>query len=285
VFDTFGPGNTYSQLGGFDVGNVFPYANLEAAAQFTAGASGNLTTVDLGLTYDQPDGFVATPVDVYLAGSSGSPFDPANETFLGSTTPIGIYGFTNNSVVSFAVAGTVPVTMGSIYRLVVKPSTTNGLDVWNTSLGQVPGVTNEAYTLNGVPAIDQYAFLPAFRLTAPIPTPVYAAQLQQPINADNTSVFNVRRGVIPVKFTLSFNGVVTCDLPQATIVVTRTAGGTVGPIDESTYSGPADTGSNFRIDSCQYVYNLSASALGMGTYRVDILINGQVVGSATFQLR
>lgn len=48
---------------------------------------------------------------------------------------------------------------------------------------------------------------------------------------------------------------------------------------------PADTGSNFRIDSCQYVYNLSASALGVGTYRVDILINGQVVGSASFALR
>jgi hypothetical protein len=57
------------------------------------------------------------------------------------------------------------------------------------------------------------------------------------------------------------------------------------PIDESTYSGPADTGSNFRIASCQYVYNLSASALGAGTYRVGIIINGEVVGNATFALR
>ncbi len=56
-------------------------------------------------------------------------------------------------------------------------------------------------------------------------------------------------------------------------------------IDESTYSRPADTESNFRIDSCQYIYNLSASALGVGTYQVDIKINGQVVGSATFALR
>jgi hypothetical protein len=113
----------------------------------------------------------------------------------------------------------------------------------------------------------------------------YAAQIQQPINADGTSVFNVRRGVVPVKFTLTLNGMATCNLPAATIAVTRTAGGTVGPIDESLYSGPADTGSNFRIDSCQYVYNLSASALGVGTYRVDIMINGQVVGSASFALR
>jgi hypothetical protein len=67
--------------------------------------------------------------------------------------------------------------------------------------------------------------------------------------------------------------------------VTRTAGGTTGEIDESVYTGPADNGSNFRINSCQYIYNLSASALGVGTYRVDIKINGQIVGSATFALR
>jgi hypothetical protein len=88
-----------------------------------------------------------------------------------------------------------------------------------------------------------------------------------------------------VKFTLTLNGVATCDLPPATIVVTRTAGGTIGPIDESVYTGAADTGSNFRIASCQYMYNLSASALGVGTYRVDIKINGQVVGSGVFGLK
>ena len=118
-----------------------------------------------------------------------------------------------------------------------------------------------------------------------VQAPIYAAQVQQPINADGTSVFSVRRGVVPVKFTLTQGGVATCALPSATIAVTRTAGGTTGQIDESVYSGSADTGSNFRIDSCQYVYNLSASALGVGTYRVDIVINGQVVGSGIFQLK
>jgi hypothetical protein len=88
-----------------------------------------------------------------------------------------------------------------------------------------------------------------------------------------------------VKFTLTQGGVATCVLPPATIALTRTAGGTTGPIDESIYTGSADTGSNFRIDNCQYIYNLSASALGVGTYRVDININGQVVGSAVFQLK
>ena len=114
--------------------------------------------------------------------------------------------------------------------------------------------------------------------------PSYAGQVQAPINADGSSNFNVRRGVVPVRFNLTLGGVATCDLPPATIAVTRTAGGVIGQINESDYSGSADSGSNFRIGSCQYVYNLNARALGIGTYRVDILINGQVVGSATFGL-
>lgn len=91
--------------------------------------------------------------------------------------------------------------------------------------------------------------------------------------------------MVPVKFTLTDNGSPTCDLPPATLAVTRTAGGTTGSINEFVYSMSADSGSNFRIDSCQYVYNLNSSALGAGTYRVDIKINNQVVGSATFQLK
>jgi len=70
----------------------------------------------------------------------------------------------------------------------------------------------------------------------------------------------------------------------ATIAVTRTAGGAPGAVNESVYGGNADIGSNFRIDSCQYVYNLNSRTLGVGTYRVDILISGQVVGSASFGL-
>ena len=114
--------------------------------------------------------------------------------------------------------------------------------------------------------------------------PAYAGQVQPPINADGSSNFNVRRGVVPVRFTLTLGGVATCELPPATIAVTRTAGGVIGQVNESDYSGNADSGSNFRISSCQYAYNLNARALGAGTYRVDILINGQVVGSATFGL-
>ena len=88
-----------------------------------------------------------------------------------------------------------------------------------------------------------------------------------------------------MKFTLTLDGVPACELPPATIALYRTGTGDNQQIEESVYNGPADTGSNFRISGCQYIYNLSASGLGVGTYRVDIIINGQIVGSASFALR
>jgi hypothetical protein len=88
-----------------------------------------------------------------------------------------------------------------------------------------------------------------------------------------------------VKFTLSEDGTPTCALPPATVALARTAGGNIGPINESVYVMSTDNGSNFRIDGCQYIYNLSSSALGTGTYRVDIMISGATVGSATFKLK
>jgi hypothetical protein len=118
----------------------------------------------------------------------------------------------------------------------------------------------------------------------PTPTPACAAEVQPPINADGTSIFNGNRGIVPVKFRLTCDGQPSCDLPPAMIAVTRTAGGVIGEINESVYSSQADSGSNFRTLECQYHYNLDSRALGVGTYRVDILIDGQVVGNATFEL-
>jgi len=118
-----------------------------------------------------------------------------------------------------------------------------------------------------------------------IAKPPYKATIQQPINPDGSSVFSVKRGVAPIRFTLAAGAFPVCALPPATIAVTRTAGANTGSVNESTYVMPADAGGNFRIDSCQYVYNLNSSGLGAGTYRVDIKVNGQVVGSGIFQLK
>jgi hypothetical protein len=118
------------------------------------------------------------------------------------------------------------------------------------------------------------------------PSP-FSAQIQPPINGDGTSVFGSRRGVIPVKFTLTYNGTATCQLPQATIAIVRTSGAVIGPVSETVYALPADDGASFRVDgpSCTYVYNLRSTALGTGTYLVRIAVNGAYVGNATFGLQ
>jgi hypothetical protein len=105
---------------------------------------------------------------------------------------------------------------------------------------------------------------------------ITAAQVRPPINSDGTSIFRARRGVIPVKFDLSQNGVEIRTLPPATLDLTRTRGQVTGTVI---------AGAGFRIAGHQYMYNLDSRALGVGMYRLDVKINGQVVGSAIFELR
>ena len=162
VFNTLGPGDTYVSNSSVVVGNVGGLGTLlEEAAQFTAMASGNLATVDLGLT-----GTNTGAVNVFLyADSAGSP-NNAIQTFLGSGTPTAAFGTTNNSLVSFTVAGTVPVVMGTDYWLVLKPANVNvSVAVnWMQSLataGSIKASLDDSTWLdNGEP------ILPAFRITA-----------------------------------------------------------------------------------------------------------------------
>ncbi len=117
------------------------------------------------------------------------------------------------------------------------------------------------------------------------PGSTFAATVQAPIDADGTSTFNAKRGVVPLKFTLTENGIATCDLPSATLRLTRTGATSSGPIDESVYTSAADSGTAFRITDCQYHYNLHVRPLGPGSYLAEILTNGAVVGDARFELK
>jgi len=117
--------------------------------------------------------------------------------------------------------------------------------------------------------------------------PAYLAAVQPPIGADGLSVFSAKRGVVPVKFTLSLGGNATCQLPAATISVFRVSGSTQTAVNETVYTLQSDGGSSFRIDAtnCQYVYNLATKSIGSGTYKVNISIGGNAVGSAMFGLQ
>jgi hypothetical protein len=85
----------------------------------------------------------------------------------------------------------------------------------------------------------------------------------------------------------SGSGVQTCDLPPATIQITKTSGAGSGPVNEPLTIQPNDVNSQFRIVDCKYMYNLATSSLsGTGTYKVEVLINGSpAVGAAVFDLR
>ena len=215
----------------------------------------------------------ATPIDPNSAGTLPSAFDLAGSNLaFDIATTAQTDTSTNPIIVAFQVPP--PLDASQLYIFHNESGTLMNATCPTPRPGPTPNLTtNTLYA--SVNSLSPFV----------IAKLKYHAQVQQPINADGSSVFSVSRGVVPVKFTLTSDGAPTCQLPPATIAVTRTAGGTIGPIDESVYIAAADTGSNFRTDSCQYVYNLNSRALGVGTYRVDIKINGTVIGSGTFGLR
>jgi probable HAF family extracellular repeat protein len=126
----------------------------------------------------------------------------------------------------------------------------------------------------------------SFVFHAVLLTPVYKAFVRPPIKADGSSVFSAKRGVLPVKFALTKNQTPTCQLPAATIAITKATGGNLVAVRNSMYLR-SNLGSRFRIDptACQYIYDLPTSGLGVGVYRVDISINQVFVGHAVFKLK
>jgi hypothetical protein len=83
------------------------------------------------------------------------------------------------------------------------------------------------------------------------------------------------------------SGSQTCDLPAATIQITKTAGVGSGDVNEPISIQPNDNNLQFRIVDCKYMYNLATSSLsGAGTYKVEVVINGTpAAGPAYFDLR
>jgi hypothetical protein len=103
-------------------------------------------------------------------------------------------------------------------------------------------------------------------------------------------------GVAGVETTYDFDGVgslpatgtstPTCDLPQATLKVTKTAGTATGEVNEIAVVQNFDNGNVFRVVDCKYQYNLAIQSLpGAGTYKVEIQIGGNTVGTAYFDLK
>ena len=83
------------------------------------------------------------------------------------------------------------------------------------------------------------------------------------------------------------SGSPTCDLPTATIQITKISGSSTGIVNEPISIQPNDDNLQFRIVDCKYMYNLATSSLsGPGGYKVEVMINGTpAAGAALFDLR
>jgi hypothetical protein len=79
----------------------------------------------------------------------------------------------------------------------------------------------------------------------------------------------------------------TCDLPPATIKVTKTDSLSGGTVNEAESIQPTDDNLNFRIVDCKYMYNLATKTLrGAGSYTVEAIVNGTPATSpAKFDIR
>ena len=72
----------------------------------------------------------------------------------------------------------------------------------------------------------------------------------------------------------------TCNLPQATINITKQPG---TPVEEPVSVRPRDGNVLFGKSGCQYIYNLDTGSLpGPGTYKVEAIVNGQLATGAAF---
>lgn len=278
--------------------------DVRQAQVFAAGASGLLDQVDVMVRAVGNPGVPLTVevTAVDLAGNPGAVLGSAtvaqaavaacNTSACIEKSALGDY--TTFAFLPIALSTPAPVSAGTTYAIVLS-ATGAALDIYGDMTDRTANryewaATTDVSAYGGGDGLSYVGGLgwiqsnadKAFRTYV---SPPYAATIRQPINADGSSTFRAGRGVVPVKFGLSAGGVATCDLPPATIALSRMTGTDADPVNESTYLLAADSGSSFRVTDCQYIYNLNAKSLAPGTYRVEIRIGGQTVGTATFDLR
>jgi Beta-propeller repeat len=275
-------GNAY--VGGWTQSPHFP--TTPSAYQPTYGGSGDLFVAKIAPADNTAAGtdVAIQPVNgvsLTFSGVTTSGTTAVTQSATGSAPPS---GFSLGSPAIFFELSTTATFTGSIavcfsYAGVTFPNGTPQLFHYENN-NWVDVTTNPIDTIHQIVCGSVTSLSPFALFSA-----LYVATVQQPINADGSSVFTAMRGVVPVKFNLAIAGTATCQLPPATISLTRTTGASLGSVDESTYLQASDTGSSFRADGCQYVYNLATSSLGVGKYLVNLSIDGIVVGSATFGLK
>ena len=240
-----------------------------------------------GTDMDQVDGVVADAAgNAYVSGISSSLDFPIRNAFQPTNA-----GSSDGFVMKLNSSGALIYSTyiggaGNEDAFAVALDTSGSLYVTGTTCSAdfptTPGAFQTTYAGG---CLNDYIGEPGDAFVVKIDSRTFAAHVQPPIEADGSSVFKAKRGVVPVKFKLTADGARTCDLYPATIAFFRVGSAAPEPVNESEFIMASDDGLNFRVAGCQYEYNLSARSLGPGKYRVEIWMGGVKVGEATFGLK
>jgi hypothetical protein len=94
-----------------------------------------------------------------------------------------------------------------------------------------------------------------------------------PISNDGGTVFKLG-STVPVKFRLTGGSGASVSTAVAHLALQLTSNGVPSgtPID-ATASGGADAGNLFRYDGTQYIFNLSTTALTVGTWQLQAILD------------
>ena len=110
--------------------------------------------------------------------------------------------------------------------------------------------------------------------------------LQQPVNADGSSIFKLG-STVPVKFGLFHTDGTSISTAVARVYIAKVSNQVVGTELESTSSSQASTGNEARWDGIaqQYVFNMSTRPLDRGTWRLRIALDDGKSYSVLVSLR
>jgi lysophospholipase L1-like esterase len=106
----------------------------------------------------------------------------------------------------------------------------------------------------------------------------------QPINADGSSIFKLG-STVPVKFTLTDSNIATVCNAVASLSVAKISNNVEGTFVEAVSTSNATTGSLFRCDGQQYIFNLSTKGLTTGTYSLKITLDDGTTYSQHISLK
>jgi len=162
VFSTFGPSDSFDTTASWAVhaGD----RSHSVAAQFTAGSTGNLVRIDLGMRFSSS--FGAGIFNAYLYNDIGGAPDAINPIFLSSGSFFGTF----DALVSLPISGNVPITQGSTYWLALQPGSADAWVFWDFSLplllGPIDISSDDGASWFSAGTSEE---IPAFRLIAAMP--------------------------------------------------------------------------------------------------------------------